>query len=81
MGLLGVMAMCVTWLNSILSIGYEKVNFMYLVRPPMENLPILNLDNGWWTYFISLVSIVLIVMFIFHLIMILLNKKEEVQKN
>lgn len=77
MGYLGIMAMCVTWLNSILSGAYEKVNFMYLVRPPMENLPILNLNNGWYVYFITLISIVIVVMFIFHIIMILLNKKSN----
>ena len=77
MGYLGIMAMCVTWINSILSIGYEKVNFMYLVRPPMSGLPLLNLDNGWWVYFFTLVSIVLIVMTIFHIVMILINNKHS----
>lgn len=36
------------YVNSALSV-YD-VNFMYLTRPPMENLPILNLDNGWYAY-------------------------------
>lgn len=76
MALLGIMAMAVTWINSILSIGFEKVNYMYLVRPPMEGLPILNLNNGWWAYIVSLLSIVVILMTIFHLVMIYIEKRK-----
>ena len=77
MGYLGIMTMVVTWLNSILSGAYEQVNFMYLVRPPMENLPVLNLNNGWYVYFITLVSIACVIISIFHFIMIKLNKKNN----
>ena len=53
------------WVNSALQV-YET-NFFYLVRPPMENLPILNLDNGWLAYFISLVVIAFVLFSLFHL--------------
>ena len=72
---LGMLALIATWINSILSVTNPKVNFFYLCRPPMENLPILNLNNGWFAYFITLVLIALIFMFLFHYIMIKLNKK------
>lgn len=51
--------------NSILS-AYGT-NFMYLVRPPMENLPFLNLNHGWFVYFLHLVSLGCIIMLLFHL--------------
>ena len=72
---LGMLALLATWINSLLSVTNPKVNFFYLCRPPMENLPILNLNNGWFAYFITLVLIALIFMFLFHYIMIKLNKK------
>ena len=72
---LGMVALIATWINSLLSVTNPKVNFFYLCRPPMENLPILNLNNGWFAYFITLVLIALIFMFLFHYIMIKLNKK------
>ena len=30
----------------------SRVNFMYIIDPPAENLPILNKDNGWLSYII-----------------------------
>ena len=30
-------------------------NFLYVVRPPADGLPLLNLDNGWYAYFGALV--------------------------
>ncbi len=46
------MAILMIWVNSILQV-YET-NFWYVVRPPVEDLPILNLDHGWFAYFGSL---------------------------
>ena len=43
------------WVNSVLSI-YET-NFFFIVQPPMENLPILNLNHGWHAYYFTLVAI------------------------
>ena len=50
------------YLNSIvfdLSEGLEgtsNVNFMYIINPPMEDLPFLNKDHGWLVYACHLVS-------------------------
>ena len=59
--------------NSVLS-AYGT-NFMYLVRPPMENLPFLNLDHGWYVYFLHLVSLGCGIMLFFHLPFILREKR------
>lgn len=42
-------------------------NFMFLTRPPMENLPILNLDHGWYVYFLTLALIALLLVTLVHL--------------
>ncbi len=42
------------WVNGALQV-YDT-NFLYVVRPPADNLPILNLDNGWYAYFAALVA-------------------------
>lgn len=69
LGYLGILAMLVTWVNSILSIGGDwQANFMYLSRPPMDNLPILNLNNGWHAYFFSLAAIAVMLVTLFHAI-------------
>lgn len=77
LGFLGILAVCSLWINSILSGSNEQVNFMYLSRPPMENLPLLNLNNGWYAYVATLASIAIIFMFLFHLVMILLQKNRK----
>lgn len=63
------------WVNSILQV-YDT-NFFYLVRPPMDNLPILNLNNGWFVYFISLITVALILFSLLHLPFIILERKER----
>lgn len=63
------------WVNSILQVYYT--NFFYIVRPPMDNLPILNLNNGWFVYFISLITVALILFSLLHLPFIILERKER----
>ena len=77
---LGMVALIATWINSLLSVTNPKVNFFYLCRPPMDNLPILNLNNGWHVYFFTIVGIALTFMFIFHLIVILIYKRNKIIK-
>ena len=74
---LGMVALIATWINSLLSVTNPKVNFFYLCRPPMDNLPILNLNNGWFAYFFTIVGIALTFMFIFHLIVISIYKRNS----
>ena len=42
-------------------------NFMFLTRPPMEGLPILNLGHGWYGYFLSLAALAVALMTLVHL--------------
>lgn len=74
---LGIIALIVTWINSALSGVLPRVNFMYLVRPPMEGLPLLNLNNGWAVYFLTLVGLVLSLMALFTWIAILAIKPKK----
>lgn len=63
------------YMNSILS--YAGANFFYLTRPPMENLPVLNLDNGWYAYFVSLVAIALTLLAVVQLPVFLSHRKRS----
>ncbi len=75
LGILGCFMFIGIWINSILS--DKAVNFFYLSRPPMNGLPILNLDHGWPVYFISLVLTAVILMTLLHLPFILINKRRK----
>lgn len=82
LAIVGLVALCVLWINSILSVAvctcdecmaaghgyFTRANFMYLTCPPMDNLPLLNLNNGWYCYFLTLASLVIVLLLIFHLI-------------
>lgn len=37
----------------------QCTNFLYLSMPPMEGLPILNMDHGWFVYFLSYMALAL----------------------
>lgn len=63
------------YVNSVLSV--YGTNFMYLVRPPMDNLPILNLDNGWYVYFLTLMGIGAVVLTLYHLPFILIERRKN----
>ena len=69
-----LLCVCAIWINSFLS-AYS-VNFFFVARPPMDNLPILNLNHGWGYYFFTLVLIGIIVMTLFHIPLIINNKKQ-----
>ena len=62
--LLGV-TMLAFLMNSVLM--EYKTNFLFLREPPMKGLPILNLDNGWGLYFISLAAVACLLLLIVHL--------------
>ena len=66
-----------TIFNSILYAGNEEVNFFFLVRPPMENLPILNLNNGWVGYIIALAIVAIILLTLLHTILIFIQKRQK----
>ena len=67
------MVICL-WLNSALS--YAHTNYMFLSRPPMDNLPFLNLNSGWFVYFIRIFGVGVIVVFLLQLPFALRNRKK-----
>lgn len=81
LGYLGCFALICMWINSALSGVLPRVNFMYLVRPPMENLPILNLNHGWAVYFITLIVLGVALLGIFHFIVTFVENKKSKNKN
>ncbi len=69
-GLLFVMI----WVNSVLSV-YDT-NFFYVVRPPADGLPLLNLDNGWLAYFLTIVGLGFAAVTLTHLPAMLRERKK-----
>ena len=61
------------YVNGALS-SYDT-NFMYVVRPPMENLPYLNLEKGWYVYFLHLLALGLTLLCLFYAPFLLCRQK------
>lgn len=63
--ILGSLLFIMIWVNSILSV-YDT-NFFFIVRPPADNLPLLNLNNGWLVYLITLVLLGVTLLTLVHI--------------
>ena len=50
---------------------------MFVARPPLDGLPILNLKHGWYGYYFKLIAFAVIALTIFHTPFILAEKKRE----
>ena len=50
-----VMSIVMIWVNGLLK-SYNT-NFWFVVRPPRDGLPLLNLNNGWYVYYLTLLAI------------------------
>ena len=74
-GMLLLLAVAVLYVNGALSV--YGTNFMYLVRPPMEDLPYLNLEQGWYVYFLRLLLLGLGLVSLFHIPFILHQKNTD----
>ena len=70
-----LMLFLMLYVNGALS-AYDT-NFFYLTRPPMENLPVLNLDKGWYVYLLRLVSLGVVLISLFHLPFILASERRK----
>ncbi len=75
MGSLFGMSIVMIWVNGILKT--YKTNFWYVVRPPVEGLPLLNLENGWFAYFFTLIVIAFVGLTLVHLPFMLRESKER----
>ena len=71
---LGGMLFLMIWVNSALSV-YDT-NFWFVVRPPADGLPLLNLNNGWLCYFLTLEGIGLFAITITHLPAMMKERKK-----
>ena len=49
------------WVNGALQIysreGYNDINYFFLVHPPIDGLPILNLNHGYFAYLATIIAI------------------------
>ncbi len=72
MGVLFALAVGMLWVNGALR-AYDT-NFFFVVRPPVEGLPLLNLDNGWYAYFAAICLCGLVGLTAVHLPFILKKK-------
>ncbi len=72
------MSVLMIWVNSALQI--YNTNFWYVVKPPVNNLPLLNLNNGWYFYFATLLSLGFVGLTIVHLPFIIKEYKENKKK-
>lgn len=83
--LLAVVALFALYLNSILYDGTHSVNFMYVIDPPADNLPILNKDHGWFVYFLSYCAVAIVALTLVYIkpiidAIISKFKKEEIEE-
>ena len=77
---------CVTLVAFLMNSVLEqyKVNFLFLRVPPMDNLPLLNLDNGWYVYFITLAAVACLLILLVQLPFMIINackKKKKVSED
>ena len=54
-----------------------STNFLFLTRPPLEGLPYLNLNGGWYVYLLRLAALAVALMTLVHLPFIILERREE----
>lgn len=77
---LGALVLVILFVDSALSVYH--VNYFFLVRPPMDNLPVLNLDHGWHVYFLTIAGLMVLAITLFHLPSMIkeavLKKKQKV---
>ena len=50
---LGFIGMMAIYVNSILCDGVSDINFMYVIHPPVNGIPLFNTDHGWLVYMIE----------------------------
>jgi len=68
--LIGVILFSI-YINSMMMDGVSNVNFMYVVKPPQKGLPYLNDDNGWLSYIIKYMILVIFCMCITFIVPII----------
>lgn len=59
------------YINSIVNDGESKINFMYVVNPPMDGLPYLNKNGGWLAYILKYIALVLVLATLVYIVPII----------
>ncbi len=62
---LASLAIIMIWVNGMLA-PFET-NFFFVVKPPKDGLPLLNLDNGWYAYFATVMLLGFVLLTLVHL--------------
>ena len=75
LGFMFGLLIAMTYVNSFLS-AYGT-NFMFIVRPPMEGLPYLNLNKGWYVYFLRLIVLGFTLVTLFQLPFLIKEHKKK----
>ena len=65
-------------MNSVLE--QYQTNFLFLRLPPMENLPLLNLNHGWYVYFVTLTVVACLLTLLVQLPFMLWNARRGAGK-
>ncbi len=68
------LAVAMIWVNSALQ-AYDT-NFWYVVRPPVDGLPLLNLNNGWFVYFGTLLLLGFVGLTVIHLPFVIKERRQ-----
>jgi len=71
--------MTIVFLTFYVNGALQNTNFLYLSEPPLEGLPILNMDHGWLVYFLSYMALALTLIFLFFLPFWIYNKVKSKQ--
>lgn len=52
-----------------------STNFFFVTRPPLEGLPYLNLNRGWYVYLLRLAALAVVLMTAVHLPFIIAERR------
>ena len=72
-----ILMFAAVYINSVVDDGSGKINFMYVVSPPQDNLPFLNENHGWFVYIMHYASMVLICVSLCYIKPIIVGVKEK----
>lgn len=79
LGLLFLLGLLSIWINSIFLATGNRANFFYTMCPPADNLPYLNLNQGWEMYLLKLAGLGLVLALIYHAPFLLKKKKAAIR--
>lgn len=87
-----IMFIASIWINTLCSntgqpyMGLETdeiyyTNFFFSMKPPMDGLPLLNLNHGWFMYLLNIVALGVTLITLLQLPFIIKNHKNKISQN